>query len=128
LPGLELSAVDAREPPPIDVTLQCSEGLCVLAGIPIRIAARRVLLENVAVVGCRSAAIRMTASQEYELRNVVVVGNSATQYERATVELGAAGEADTAAALEHVVVGRNTCVDATLGLYPPPARGSTSCA
>ena len=117
LAGLELADTSAREPPPIDVTIRAPDGLCVLAGLPVRIAARRIALENVAVVGCTSGPIRVTAREAVELRDVIAMGSSATEYERAAVDLGAAGDVGTALTLERVVFARNTSRDSALGLY-----------
>jgi hypothetical protein len=117
LAGLELASVTAREPPPIDVTLRAPDGLCVLAGIPISVAARRITIENVAVVGCTSAPIVVTASGGVALRDVVVLGSHPTRYDRATVDITAAGDAGIAVDVERTVVARNDSQDAHLGLY-----------
>ena len=48
---LDLVAEDARAPAPIDVTLRSRAGLCVLARLGVRIAARSVRVEGIAVAG-----------------------------------------------------------------------------
>ncbi len=117
LGGLELAPVNATAPPPIDVTVRCADGLCVLATIPVRIAARRVTLERVALAGCRGTALGVSAEQELVLRDVTVMGGTASPNSHATLALSAAGSAGTRAVLERVVVGRNQARDAALGLY-----------
>ncbi|HXB63728.1 MAG TPA: hypothetical protein VNV42_02520 [Solirubrobacteraceae bacterium] len=113
----ELAPVNATAPPPIDVTVRCSEGLCVLAQIPVRIAARRVTLERVALAGARGTALGVSAERELTLRDVTVMGSVASPRDRAALALSAAGSAGTRAHLERVVVGRNQARDAALGLY-----------
>jgi hypothetical protein len=117
LGGLELAPVDATTPPPIDVTVRCAEGVCVLAHLPVRIAARRVTLERLALVGCRTTALGVSAERELALREVTVMGNAASPRDRAAVALSAGGSTGTQALLERVVVGRNQARDAALGLY-----------
>ena len=117
LAGVELADVGAREPPPIDVTLRAPDGLCVLAGIPLRIAARRLTIENVAIVGCTSAPIRISASAGVELRDVSALGSQSTTMDRAAVDLAAVGEAGTTLVLERSVFARNVGGDAALGVY-----------
>ncbi len=94
LASLELAPVNATAPPPLAVTLRC-EGLCVLAGIPIRIAARRVTLEGIAVVGAVGAAIAVSAAEGADLRRVIALGNIESGFGRAAVDLSATGSAGT---------------------------------
>jgi hypothetical protein len=99
------------------VTLRAQDGLCILVGIPLRIAARRLTVENVAVVACTSAPIRVSASEAVELRGVSALGSQSTTSDRAAVDLAAVGSAGTTLVLERSVFARNVGGDAELGLY-----------
>ena len=104
-PDLELVTEDARAPAPIDVTLRSRAGLCVLTGLGVRIAARSVRLEGVAVVAAPGgSAIDVTAEHSLRLRDVIVLGTPAPVARSTPVALRAAGSTGTTAAVESSVI------------------------
>lgn len=116
LGSLELAAVNTTSPPSLDVTLRC-DGLCVFAGIPVTISARRVAIEGLAVVGCHSSALGLTVSAGARLSRVVALGSVASENERAVVDISSAGSDGSALTVESTVIGRSKAPDALLGLY-----------
>jgi hypothetical protein len=115
---LALAAIGAgrQPPPPLHVTLRASAGRCVLAGIPLRIHARRVTLEGVALAGTVGVALAATASEAIALRDVAVLRATPGDDDPAAVVLTATGTEGTALALERVVVGRTATANAVLAL------------
>jgi hypothetical protein len=98
--------------PELELTLRGAGGLAVLAGVPLQAVARRVVLEDLAVVGPLYPAIAITAV-EIELRGVVVLAARPDERRRAVVELCAAGPEATQS-LRRTVIARSTGRDATL--------------
>jgi hypothetical protein len=98
--------------PEIDVTLRGAGGLAVLAGVPLQVVARRVVLERLAIAGPLFPAITITA-HEIELRDVIVLGAQPDERRRAVVELSAAGP-EASQTVQRTVIARCTGRDATL--------------
>jgi hypothetical protein len=117
LASVELAPVGATAPPELDVTVRCAAGLCVLAGISLVIAGRRVTLENLGVVGCTTGAVRLSASEGAELRGLSVLGNSTGRKEIAAVHVHAPPGSRPSARIEGSTIARNRAGDAALGLY-----------
>ncbi len=112
---LALAPPGAREPPPIDVVLR-SDGLTVLANLPLRIAARSVTIEGLALVGALRPALGISATRSISLTRLVVLGAQGDPRQRAVVDLTAWGP-DVALAVESSTLARSTAPDALLGCY-----------
>jgi hypothetical protein len=101
--------------PDLDLRIRAVGGPAVLAGIPLALTARRVALEDVALVGLPGTALAVTATEAIELAGVTVLDVTARPRERAAVALTAAGTGGTALRLVRTVVARASAADAVVG-------------
>jgi hypothetical protein len=112
---LSLARTETSEPPPIDVVLR-SEGVTVLARLPLAVAARSVTLEGLAFAGALAPPIRITASESVALRRVTVLGAQAGERRRAVVDL-TAWAPDVTLDVDSTTLARSSAPDALLGCY-----------
>lgn len=112
---LSLAPPGAHAPPEIDVVLR-GAGLSVLVDLPLQVAARRVTLEGIALVGALRPALRVSAAESIVLRDVTVLGAQADERQRAVVDL-AAGQPGTVLSIERCVLAQSSAPDALLGAY-----------
>src|SRR5262249_10291477 len=92
-------------------------GLCVLAGIPLVIAGRSVMVDNLGVVGCSTGGVRLSATERAELRGLAILGNSAGRKEVAAGHVHAPAGARPSVRSQGSTVARNRAGDAAVGLY-----------
>jgi hypothetical protein len=116
--GTIVLAPAAGGPAPLDLRLRAPDGPCVLAGIPLRAAGRRVVLEGVALIGLTSCALSLVATDAVELDRVTVLDVTARTRERSAVAISAAGPKGTVLEARDTVIARAGAPDAVVGCVP----------
>jgi hypothetical protein len=115
--SLSLSDVSATGPAEIDVTLRAPDGLCVLVGAGLAVAARSVRLEGIAFVGGPPIAVDATVADGVVLDDVIVLGHPPDERSGSTIQLVAAGGRGAEALLHDVVLGHSGAADALIGAF-----------
>ncbi|MET0818254.1 MAG: hypothetical protein ABWZ67_11895 [Solirubrobacteraceae bacterium] len=115
--SLSLADVSATGPADIDVTLRAPDGLCVLVGAGLAVAARSVRLEGIAFVGGPPVAVDATVADGVVLDDVTVLAHLPDEQSGSTIQLVAAGGRGAEAELRDVVVGHSGAADAIIGAF-----------